>query len=73
MQLTFVQMNRPYAVKKIRGRDDVKRHLSHLGLVENANVSLCQCDGGNVIVEVKGSRLALNASVASRIEVQEIS
>ena len=44
-------------------------HLKNLGFVENETVSVIQSIQGNLIVEIKGVRIALDKSLANRIMV----
>lgn len=69
MPLTLADENQNYTIIRIKGKDDVRRHLSNLGLTENETISVKQSIHGNLIVEVKGVRLALNADLAKRIMI----
>lgn len=71
MPLSFAQTDAFYRVTLITGPEKVRAHLGHLGFVENAAVMVRQTIGGNVIVEVKGTRLALDRKMAQKIQVQE--
>lgn len=72
MPLCFGQPGRLYQIIHISQNDKLRRHLGHLGLVENETISLQQSISQNLIVEVKGTRIALDKTIASRIQVQEI-
>ncbi|MFV0441057.1 MAG: ferrous iron transport protein A [Lachnospirales bacterium] len=54
-------------VKKVSGLSDVKKFLESLGIVIGARVTLVSSNNGNVIVDVKGSRVALSNEVAKKI------
>lgn len=69
MPLTFAQMNTQYIITKITGQDKVRTHLRDLGFVENETVSVIQSIQGNLIVEIKGIRVALDKSLANRIMI----
>lgn len=56
-------------VSKVKGGAELRKHLSDLGLVENAEVKVISRVDGDVIVTVKGARLALNRSMASHVMV----
>lgn len=56
-------------IKRITGSDETKRFLNSLGFVAGENVTVVSQLGGNVIINVKGSRVALDKSMASRIMV----
>ena len=56
-------------IKKITGRDDVRQHLAELGFVVGAEVRVVNDIGGNLILSVKDSRVALDKTMALRIMV----
>jgi ferrous iron transport protein A len=56
-------------IKKITGNDDTKRFLNSLGFVEGETVKIISELGGNLIINVKDSRVALDKGMASRIIV----
>ena len=56
-------------IKQINGRDDVRQHLAELGFVPGAEVCVVSELGGNLILSVKESRIALDKTMAMRIMV----
>lgn len=56
-------------IKKITGRDDVRQHLAELGFVVGEEVRVISELGGNLILSVKDSRIALDKTMAMRIMV----
>ena len=56
-------------LKKITGRDDVRQHLAELGFVVGGEVRVISELGGNLILSVKDSRIALDKTMAMRIMV----
>lgn len=54
-------------IQSIRGGDDVRRFLHGLGFVEEAEATVVSELGGNVIVQVKGTRVAVSRAMAGRI------
>ena len=56
-------------VARVRGDADLRQHLAELGFVDGAEVKVVSRAAGDVIVIVKGARLALNRSMASHITV----
>ena len=56
-------------IKKITGCDDVRQHLAELGFVVGAEVRVVNDIGGNLILSVKDSRVALDKTMAMRIMV----
>lgn len=56
-------------VAKVKGGAELRKHLSDLGLVEGAAVKVISRVDGDVIVNVKGARLALNRTMSSHVMV----
>ena len=56
-------------IKKINGRDEVRQHLAELGFVVGTEVTVVSELGGNLILNVKESRVALDKTMAMRIMV----
>ena len=56
-------------IKKITGQDDLRRHLAELGFVVGEEVRVVSELGGNLILSVKDSRVALDKSMAMRIMI----
>ena len=56
-------------IKQINGRDDVRQHLAELGFVPGAEIFVVSELGGNLILSVKESRIALDKTMAMRIMV----
>ena len=56
-------------IKMIGGSPEVKKHLEDLGFVVGGSVTLLTVLSGNVIVNVKESRIALDADMARRIMI----
>ena len=56
-------------VKKVGGSPEVKKHLEDLGFTVGGRVILIQRLGGNVIVKVKESRIAINDEMARKIMI----
>jgi len=67
MPLSMVQSGKDVSVTFIKGKDETKRFLGSLGFVENETISIVTKLGGNVIVNVKGTRVAISQAMASRI------
>lgn len=56
-------------IKKISGNPDVKRHLENLGFTTGGSVTLVSSVGGNLIVKVKESRIALDEELARKVMI----
>lgn len=69
MPLTFADTGEEYVVKKINGKPEVRKHLENLGFVIGSGVSMINTIGGNVIVKVKESRVAISREMAQKIMV----
>jgi len=69
MPLSMAGTGEVVHVRSIRGRDDVRHFLTNLGFVENAEVSVVNELNGNVIVNVKGTRIAISKAMANRVQV----
>ena len=67
MPLSFADVGKKYQIKKITGNDAVRAHLRNMGIVENTFIQVVQSICGNMIVEVKGARIALDSSLVRRI------
>mgnify|MGYP000855072032 CR=1 FL=1 len=65
--LSMVPAGRSVLVQSIRGKDETRRFLESLGFVENAEVCVVSELGGNVIVNVKDTRVAISRAMAARI------
>lgn len=69
MPLTFAAIGEQATVKKIAGKDGTRRFLADLGFVAGGTVTVITEIGGNLIVSVKDTRVALSKSMASRIMI----
>ena len=69
MPLTFAKAGERNSIKKIGGKDDTKRFLNSLGFVEGGEVTIVSENGGNLIVNVKETRVAISREMANRIIV----
>lgn len=56
-------------IKKIGGKQEVKAHLENLGFVVGGAVTIINSIGGNVIVNVRESRIAISKEMAQKIMV----
>lgn len=69
MPLSMLSVGSTDTIKKITGKDEARRFLSSLGLVEGERVTVVSEIHGNLILGVKDSRIALDRSLANRIMV----
>lgn len=69
MPITLAKAGELVTVRKITGNDAIRQHLAELGFVVDANVRVVSAYEGNVILQVHGSRIALNETMARRIMI----
>ncbi len=69
MPLSMVQEGAPNVIKKIGGKEDTRRFLETLGFVVGGIVTVVSRIDGNMIVNVKDSRVAIGKDMANRILV----
>lgn len=69
MPLTMLPIGKEAVVNECRAKEDTKKFLAGLGIVPGVFISVISEMKGNLIVSVKGSRLALNRGVAQQLMV----
>ena len=69
MPLSFANVGEENIIKKIGGNPETKKHLENLGFVVGGTVTIINTLGGNVIVNVKDSRVAVSEEMARKIMV----
>ena len=69
MPLTMARPGESNVISRIGGKEDVKRFLESLGFVVGGNVTVVSEIGGNIIVNVKESRVAIGRDMANKIFV----
>lgn len=69
MPLVLANVGEPQIVKRIGGNPEMKRHLEDLGFTVGGEVCIVTMLGGNVIVKVKESRVAVSDELARKIMV----
>lgn len=69
MPLVFAEPGQPQIIKKIGGNPEVKKHLEDLGFNVGGEVCIVSSLGGNVIVKVKQSRVAVSEELARKIMI----
>ena len=67
MPLTLAPIGTPSVIRKITGKDVVRQHLAELGFVAGQEVTVVSSLNGNLIINVKGSRIALDETMARRV------
>lgn len=69
MPLTMADVGKPVKIKRVGGKEETRRFLENLGFVTGGTVTLLSEAGGNVIVNVKDSRIAIGKEMARKIMV----
>jgi len=69
MPLTLAAVGEEAMIWKVGGKADVKKHLEDLGFVAGGNVTVIAMMRGNVIVNIKESRIAISREMASKIMI----
>mgnify|MGYP000770967741 CR=1 FL=1 len=69
MPLSMVNEGEPQVIKKVGGKEETRKFLENLGFVTGGSVTVISTIGGNLIVNVKESRVAISKEMASKIMV----
>nr|WP_291234423.1 FeoA family protein [Frisingicoccus sp.] len=69
MPLTMARAGEEREIKRIGGRDEARRFLESLGFVVGAVISVVSEMNGNLIVNIKGSRVAISKEMANKIMI----
>jgi len=69
MPLTMVKTGEANVIKRIGGKEETRRFLENLGFVTGGMITVISEMGGNMIVNVKDSRVAINKDMANKIIV----
>jgi ferrous iron transport protein A len=69
MPLILAAAGETNTIRKVSGNPEVKKHLEDLGFVVGGEVTVVSSIGGNLIVNVKESRIAISREMAGKIMV----
>jgi len=69
MPLTMARTGEVNVIKKVGGKEETRRFLENLGFVTGGLVTVVSEIGGNMIVNVKESRVAINKDMANKIMI----
>ena len=72
LPLTFVKTGEFVKIVRVSGKDEAKKHLNDLGFVEGTVCAVISSHGGDVILNVKDSRLAVTREMADRIMIDMV-
>ena len=67
MPLTMASPGETVTIRKISGQDNIRQHLAELGFVVDSEITVVSEMAGNLIVQVKNSRVGLDRTMANRI------
>ncbi len=70
LPLTYVKTGDMAKVLKVSGKDMVRKHLADLGFVDGAIVTVISSHDGDIILNVKDSRLAVTREMADKIMIE---
>ena len=73
LPLTMASQGEPMTIKKIGGKQETKKFLETLGFVVGGTITVVSEINGNMIVNVKDSRVAIGKDMANKIMVQMLS
>ena len=69
MQLSMIKEGEPAVIKKVGGKEETRQFLENLGFVAGGTVTVVSEINGNLIVNVKDSRVAIGKDMANKIMV----
>ena len=69
MPLTMANAGEPNIIKKVGGKEETRKFLENIGFVTGGTVTVVSETGGNMIVNVKDSRVAIGKDMANKIMI----
>ncbi len=69
MPLTLATVGEENMIQRVGGKPEVRKHLEDLGFVAGSGVTVLSTLGGNVIVSVKETRVAISKEMAQKIMI----
>lgn len=69
MPLTLANTGEVGVIRHVGGRPEIRKHLADLGFIAGSDVTVIAKTGGNLIVQIKESRMAVSRELASKIMV----
>ncbi len=69
LPLTFVKQGESVVVVSVGGNDAAKKHLADLGFVEGSQVDVVSSHNGDLILNIKGTKLAMTREMAQKVKV----
>lgn len=69
MPLALANIGEEYMIRRVSGNSEVKKHLKDLGFTAGGSITVVSALGGNIIVKVKESRVAISEEMARKIMI----
>lgn len=69
MPLALANIGEEYMIRRVSGNPEVKKHLEDLGFTAGGSITVVSALGGNIIVKVKESRVAISEETARKIMI----
>ena len=69
LPLIVAEEDKELVVKKISSNPETRLHIKNLGLIEGSIIKIVSKSGGNLIIQVKDTRLAISQEIAKKIYV----
>lgn len=69
MPLSFAKCGEIATIQRISGKEEIRRHLANLGLIEGETVEVLAEINGDLILMVKDCRIAINRILANKISI----
>ena len=69
MPLALANIGEEYMIRRVSGNPEVKKHLEDLGFTAGGSITVVSAQGGNIIVKVKESRVAISEEMARKIMI----
>ncbi|MBR0419485.1 MAG: ferrous iron transport protein A [Erysipelotrichaceae bacterium] len=69
LPLSYAEVNEANVIKKVTGNPEMKKHLEDMGFVTGAIVSVVSTVNGNLIVNIKDTKVALDKQLAMKIMI----
>ena len=67
--LTYADPGEANVIMKISGKPEIKKHLEDMGFVTGALITVVSSVNGNLVVNVKDTKVALDKELANRIMI----
>ncbi len=69
MPLALADIGAENVVRRVGGSPELRKHLEDLGFTAGGSVTVIASLGGNIIVKVKDSRIAISEEMARKIMI----